>query len=304
MTGREQSRLLTVDREERGCHLASVVLLGTGGPRLDPARNSAALLIRTGAEEVLVDAGRGCVRGLAAAGADFAALSRVLITHHHFDHIGDLYDVMLNTWLEGRRHRLLMEGPPDTQRIVNALLTQVYDKDHDWRGLGEPAHGGWAPVAAQDVAPGEWIEGKGWRAIAREVSHGHGLGTLPEAFLRRWVCYGYRFEIGGRVLVFSGDTVDCGGLRLLAQDADVLVQCCWAASAELSTEHMRRLARHTLACGDTVGKIARACNVGTLVLTHHRPRSDPAMLEELAREVAQDFAGRLIIGADGMEVEI
>ncbi len=284
--------------------MASVVLLGTGGPRIDPARNSAALLVRTGAEEVLVDAGRGCVGGLATAGADLKALSRVLITHHHFDHVGDLYDVMLNTWLEGRKHQLTIEGPPDTRRIVDALLTQVYDKDHDWRGLGEPDHGGWAPVIARDIAPGEWIEGNGWRAIAREVSHGNGLGTLPEAFLRRWICYGYRFEIDGRVLVFSGDTVDCPGLRALAQDADVLVQCCWAASAELTSDHLRRLAQHTLACADTVGKIAQACDVKTMVLTHHRPRSGAAMLEELGREVSADFSGRLIIGVDGLEVEI
>jgi ribonuclease Z len=93
-------------------------------------------------------------------------------------------------------------------------------------------------------------------------------------------------------------------LRTLAQDADVLVQCCWAASAELTTEHLRRLSQHTLACADTVGKIAQACNVQTLVLTHHRPRRDPSILDELAREVAQDFTGRLIIGADGMEIEI
>lgn len=282
----------------------SLVLLGTGGPRLDPARNCAALLLRSGQEEVLIDAGRGCVRSLAAAGADFARLRRVLLTHHHFDHIGDLYDVALTTWLEGRTHALAIEGPPDTARIVDALLTQVYDKDHAWRGLGEPAFGGWAPVAARDVAPGEWVEGAGWRAVAREVSHGHGLDTLPAAFLRRWVCYGWRFEVGDRVLAFSGDTVDCPGLRELAEGADVLVQCCWAASAELTTEHLRRLARHTLACGDTVGKIAQACGVRTLVLTHHRPRRDRAMLEALAREVAGDFAGRLVLGTDGMEIAL
>ncbi|SHJ86458.1 Beta-lactamase superfamily domain-containing protein [Roseomonas rosea] len=284
--------------------MASVTLLGTGGPRIDPARHCAALLLRTGEEEVLIDAGRGCVQGLAEAGADLGRLSRLLITHHHFDHIGDLYDVALTTWFEGRKHPLLIQGPPDTQRITEALLTQVYDKDHTWRGLGEPTFGGWAPVEAEDLAPGEWIEGHGWRATAREVLHGNGLGTLPEAFLRRWICYGYRFEIGGRVFAFSGDTVDCPGLRELAQGADVLVQCCWAASAELTTEHLRRLSRHTLACGDTVGKIAAECGVKTLVLTHHRPRRDPAMLDVLAEEVARDFSGRLLIGADGMEVAI
>lgn len=282
----------------------SVTLLGTGGPRLDPSRRSTALLLRTGEEEVLIDAGRGAIHGLAQAGAAFPKLARIVLTHHHFDHIGDLYDVMLTTWLEGRKEKLLVEGPPDTQRLVEALLTQVYDKDHTWRGLGEPAFGGWAPIEARDIAVGQVIEGKGWRATAEEVSHGHGLPTLPQSFLRRWVCYGWRFEVAGKVFVFSGDTVDCPGIRTLAQGADVLVMCCWAAAAQLTTEHLRKLAQYTLACGDTVGKIAAECGVKRLVLTHHRPNQPQAMLDVLAEEVARDFSGPVVIARDGMEIAL
>ncbi len=253
---------------------------------------------------MLIDAGRGAIHGLAEAGADFSRLTRLILTHHHFDHIGDLYDVMLTTWLEGRKQPLLVEGPPDTARLVNALLTQVYDKDHTWRGLGEPAHGGWAPVEARDIAVDEVIEGKGWRATAREVSHGHGLPTLPDSFLRRWICYGWRFEVAGKVFVFSGDTVDCAGLRKLAQGADVLVMCCYAAASQLTTVPMRELARYTLACGDTVGKIATACGVGKLVLTHHRPGQNHAELQTLAEEVARDFSGPLLMGWDGLEIKL
>lgn len=282
----------------------SVTLLGTGGPRLDPTRRSTALLLRTGEEEVLIDAGRGAIHGLAQAGAAFPQLSRIVLTHHHFDHIGDLYDVMLTTWLEGRKEKLVVEGPPDTRRLVEALLTQVYDKDHTWRGLGEPAFGGWAPVEARDIAVGQVIEGRGWRATAEEVSHGHGLPTLPQSFLRRWICYGWRFEVAGKVFVFSGDTVDCPGIRRLAQGADVLVMCCWAAAAQLTTEHLKKLAQHTLACGDTVGKIAAACGVKQLVLTHHRPNQPQAMLDVLAEEVARDYAGPVAIARDGMEIAL
>ncbi len=283
---------------------ASVTLLGTGGPRLDPSRRSTALLLRTGEEEVLIDAGRGAIHGLAQAGADFRNLTRVILTHHHFDHIGDLYDVMLTTWLEGRRNALLVQGPPDTQRLVQALLTQVYDKDHTWRGLGEPAFGGWAPVQAQDIAAGQVIEGRGWRAVAAEVCHGHGLPTLPASFLRRWICHGWRFEVAGRVFVFSGDTVDCPGIRQLAQGADVLVMCCWAAAAQLTSDHLRKLAQHTLACGDTVGRIAADCGVKQLVLTHHRPGQTPEMLATLKQEVERDFSGLVLIGHDGLEIPL
>jgi ribonuclease Z len=291
-------------KHEESSMRPSITLLGTGGPRRDPTRRATAILLRTGEEEVLIDAGRGAIHGLGDAGAVFPKLTRLVLTHHHFDHIGDLYDVMLNTWLEGRKERLLIEGPPDTARLVDALLTQVYDKDRNWRAMGEPAHGGWAPVEARDISVGRVIEGKGWRATAQEVSHGNGLPGLPESFLRRWVCYGWRFEVAGKVFAFSGDTVDCPGLRTLAQDADVLVMCCYAAAAQLTTGHMRQLARYTLACGDTVGKIAAACRVGKLVLTHHRPGQTDAELAILAEEVARDYSGPVVMAHDGLEVPL
>jgi ribonuclease Z len=280
-----------------------ITLLGTGGPRPDPRRCGPATLIRSDGEYFLFDAGRGVVVQLVRAGVPLAHLSRLFVTHHHFDHIGDLYDLALSSWMSGRRHALNIYGPPETRRIVEALLTQVYDKDIQWRDQGEPALGGWKAVDAVDVGTGPVCEGTGWRVRAESVVHGHGL-DLPPAFLKRWTCYGYRFEAQGKVIVISGDTVDCGGLRTLAQDADVLVQCCYLAQAEIQSEHFRRLAKYTLACGDTVGKIAERAGVKTLVLTHHRPREDDDMLETLRQEVTRDFSGELVLGADLGKIEV
>jgi ribonuclease Z len=70
------------------------------------------------------------------------------------------------------------------------------------------------------------------------------------------MCYGNRFEAEGKVVGISGDTVDCEGLAQLTHGADLLVHCCDMASAEIENEHLRHVARHTLAAGDTVGKIA------------------------------------------------
>ena len=116
-----------------------VVLLGTGGPRPDPKRNATTTLIRIGEENILFDAGRGVVIQLVRAGVPLAAVGPVFITHHHVDHIGDLYDVMLSTWMYGRKEPLRIYGPPETKRIVDTLLTQVYDKDWQWRSIGEPS---------------------------------------------------------------------------------------------------------------------------------------------------------------------
>lgn len=280
-----------------------ITLLGTGGPRPDPRRMASATLVSIGEDHLLFDAGRGVMVQAVKAGVPLAAIGPVFITHHHFDHIGDLFDVFLNSWMAGRRAPLRIFGPPGTQGIVEALTTQVYDRDIAWRSLGEPTFGGWAPVETTDIAAGPVLDTGRWRVSAEIVRHGDGLG-FPEPFLRRWTCLGYRIEAEGKVVAISGDTVDCEGLRRLAHGADVLVQVCFLARSEIRGAHFERLARHTLACADTVGRIAAECGVKTLILTHHRPRPDDGLLDEIRADVARDFAGELIIGQDLTRIDL
>ncbi|MDZ4096274.1 MAG: MBL fold metallo-hydrolase [Paracoccaceae bacterium] len=281
-----------------------VILLGTGGPRPDPRRMATTTLIRVGDENILFDAGRGVMVQLVRAGVPLATINPVFLTHHHFDHVGDLYDVMLNTWLAGRQQALRIYGPQETERLVDTLVTRVYDRDIAWRDQGEPSFGGWKPVIATDIVAGSVIETDHWKITAELVSHGDGLGLSP-ALLSRWTCLGYRFEAEGKVIAISGDTVPCDGLAKLAKGADLLVQCCFLATPEIEGEHFRRLARHTLACGDSVGRLATEAGVKTLALTHHRPRvDDTEMFAALRRDVARDFAGRLILGEDLTEIEV
>jgi ribonuclease Z len=279
----------------------SIVLLGTGAPRPDVARGATALLIEAGDDAILIDAGRGVVRQLAALGVDLARIDPVLITHHHYDHIGELHDVILSSWLTGRSRILRLFGPPETRRIVEALLHQVYDKDIEFR-VHEAGNGPWQPVATTDILAGPVCEGAGWRITAEVVDHGNRLG-FPDAFRQRWVCLGYRFECADGVIAFSGDTVDCPGLRRLAANADILVQCCYLARGEIVSSQTRRLADYTLACADTVGQIAAEAKVGTLVLTHHRQKPDE-MLEQMRQDVARDFDGPVLLGHDGLRVSL
>jgi ribonuclease Z len=275
----------------------SVTLLGTGGPRPDVARGATSLLIETGDNAILIDAGRGVVRQLAALGMPLSRIDPVLITHHHYDHIGELHDVILSSWLMGRAQPLRLFGPPETRRIVETLLHQVYDKDIEFRDH-EASIAPRQPVVTTDILAGRVCEGDDWRITAEVVDHGNRL-DFPDAFRARWICLGFRFECDQGVIAFSGDTVDCPGLRRLAADADILVQCCYLARSEINSPHSRRLAECTLACADTVGRIASDAKVGTLVLTHHRQKSDE-LLEEMRRDVARDFSGEVLLGFDGL----
>jgi ribonuclease Z len=281
--------------------MASVTLLGTGGPRPDVARGATSLLIEVGDDAILIDAGRGVVRQLASLEVPLTRINPVLITHHHYDHIGELHDVILSSWLMGRTQPLRLFGPPETRRIVETLIRQVYDKDIEFR-VHEAGNGAWPIVETTDILAGPVVEGDGWRVTAEIVDHGNRL-DFPDAFRQRWVCLGYRFECDQGVIAFSGDTVDCPGLRRLATNADILVQCCYLARSEISSAQARHLADRTLACADTVGLIAAEAKVGTLVLTHHRIKPE-AVLEEMREDVGRDFDGPVLLGYDGLRVTL
>jgi len=89
----------------------------------------------------------------------------------------------------------------------------------------------------------------------------------------------------------------------LAHEADVLVQCCYMARAELTTPYFVRLARETIACADSAGRIAREARAKKLVLTHFRRMSD-AMTQSILADVARDYDGPVVLGADLMEIVV
>ena len=276
-----------------------VVLLGTGGPRPDPRRHGPALLVEVGDDRLLFDCGRGVALQLARAGIPLAAINPVFLTHHHFDHISDLADVLLASWLEGRKAPLRVFGPAGTVEIVDALTRRVYARDIRFRSEGEPGLGGWRGAEVHDVGPGMTHDGGAWKVWAASVVHGQDLG-IPSL---EWITLGYRVEAGGKAVAISGDTIPCEGLNRLARGADVLVQCCYLAAAEITDPHAERLTRFLFASSAEVGKVAAQAGVSTLVLTHFREKS-PAMMRALEEDVRRDFSGNVIVGEDLVRVDV
>ncbi|MYA96046.1 MAG: MBL fold metallo-hydrolase [Nitrospinae bacterium] len=276
-----------------------ITLLGTGGPRPDPARQGSSLVVNVGDEWLLFDCGRGAVTQLVRAGAPLEKLNPVFITHHHFDHISDLGDVILSTWLQGRPGAFRIFGPAGAAEIVRALIDRVYAKDIRFRAEGEPAVGGWKPVEVSETGAGLVCEGGSWKVFAEFVEHGQGLG-IPDF---DWVTLGYRLEAAGKTLAISGDTIPCAGLERLARGADVLVLCCYLAEAEVVDPHTERLTRHLFPSSAQAGKIAAEAGVKKLVLTHFREKPEHLM-RAIEEDVRRDFDGEIILGRDLLEVEV
>src|SRR5688572_9747659 len=112
------------------------ILLGTGSPQPNPLRHGAAVAVQVGNEWLLFDAGRGAVLQAVLAGIPLGEINPVFITHHHFNHMADLFDVIISTWIGGRTGPLKIFGPSGTSEIVNALIQQVYARDIAFR-VGE-----------------------------------------------------------------------------------------------------------------------------------------------------------------------
>src|SRR3989442_5001583 len=98
------------------------VLLGTGSPPPNPKRRGPATLLTLGEEMFLVDAGSGVGAQLVQAGVRPYDWPRVLITHHHSDHIIDLGHLLITRWISGQNAPFEVWGPAGEQPPNGQLL--------------------------------------------------------------------------------------------------------------------------------------------------------------------------------------
>lgn len=281
-----------------------LTLLGTGTPTPSVTRHSAANLVDLEGETLLFDAGGGVTNQLARIGRHPREIDHVFITHHHFDHFSGLDELLLSAWNGGRKRPVAVHGPVGTIEIMNALWETVYRRDiafrlHEATIIGEPMPLIEDVFPSHDLPAGSDVERDGWRVHAGAVEHGHSLGFSHE----EWPCLGYRLEAEGRILTISGDTIDCPGVRDLAADADVLVQCCYLPEAAVDTHEKRILVDQVLASSTQAAAIASAAKVKRMVLTHIAAGGDEKE-NEMFEEASHEHNAEVIIGRDLMEINV
>ncbi len=282
-----------------------VTLLGTGGPRPDPARQGPATLVRAGGLNLVFDAGRGVATQLARVGVRTGDIDAIFITHHHFDHIGGLGDLIMATWNARRPGPLPIYGPVGTREIVTALLEGVYRRDVNYRIVEERVLGRTlAPVSSMlDVH--EQMSGRidlrsDVRVVVGEVEHG---GAALELATDHWATVGYRIAADDREVTISGDAVAGRDLGVLAAGVDVLVMCAYLAAGEITSVDERFLAEKVLAGAPQAARIAKAAGVRRLVLTHVREKSERD-LDRMREEAEEIFDGVVTVGRDLLVIEI
>lgn len=273
-----------------------VVLLGTrGGPFIGgytPSPSANLLVYRS--VPYVIDAGYGVSFKLIDAGIPLAALRYVFITHHHSDHNLELGPLLYNSWVDGRKSPVEVFAPAGLDTMLAAywesnrfdIETRIADEGRpDPRKL----------VNTHEIHEGVLLNEHDVRVSALRVVH----PPVSET-------YAFKFELGGKKVVFSGDTAYFPPLADFAADADYLIHEVLYVPA-LDSLMSRRpnaerlkasiMSHHTKA--EDVGRIATAAKAKTLVLNHFVPPDDKSMSPDIwANAVRPTFEGKIIVGKD------
>lgn len=191
-----------------------VFMCGTSSPLPDPDRAQACVAVVVGDRIYLVDAGSASAKTANLARLPLQNLQAILLTHYHSDHIADIPDFNLNSWVAGRKQQLQIMGPTGVQEVVSGFntayaLDRKYRVQHHGADLLPPNLG---ILTATQIESGVVLSSDGLTITAFPVEH----DPISPAV-------GYRFDYKGRSVVVSGDSIATETLQKASKDADLLL---------------------------------------------------------------------------------
>ena len=276
--------------------MIEVTLLGTGSPIPDPNRAGPSTLVRAGGQVFLVDCGRGVLQRAAAAGVGAAGLSALLLTHLHSDHIAELGDLVITSWVTNFAPDpapLPIVGPPGTAETVEATL-KAFGHDIDYRIAHHADLNAPPPIEVHEYTEGPVWDRDGVTIRVAPTDHRPVAPTI-----------GFRIEFGGASVVLAGDTVPCASLDELARGADALVHTAIRKDIliHVPQQRVKDVCDYHSSVQEAAATAARA-GVGTLVLTHYVPAIARGQEEQWRALAATEFKGQIELGDDLHRVEV
>ena len=192
-----------------------VIVCGSGTPLRTKNVAQSCIMVEAGNDLYIVDVGDGSVANIQRWGINLSNLKAALITHLHSDHIADLPDLNLLSWINrSREQNLTIFGPEGIETTIEGF-NQAYFIDHKFRN---EHHGDEQAPLGVDKMVANTIEGEG------VILSDNGL-TIT-AFLVEHdpvtPAYGYRFDYKGRSILISGDTAYNTNLINYAKDVDLM----------------------------------------------------------------------------------
>ena len=191
-----------------------VFVCGSSSPLPAPGRAQACIAIVTPEHFYLIDSGAGSTTNLMASRLPLQRLDGLLLTHFHSDHIAEIYEVNLNSWVQGRPQPLVVMGPAGVDEVVSGInatyaMDVGYRVAHHSAELLPPELG---RLHARPITPGVVVQSDGLKIEAIEADH----APITPAV-------GYRIDYRGRTVLVTGDTVITDGITAAAQNIDLLL---------------------------------------------------------------------------------
>jgi ribonuclease BN (tRNA processing enzyme) len=106
--------------------MASLTFLGTAPGYPTANKNHTGLLLDTGRQKILIDAGEPSARTLIEIGVDPADLDAIVITHGHSDHTAGLPMIIQAAWIVGRQASLPIFLPAELIHPLRNWLSASY----------------------------------------------------------------------------------------------------------------------------------------------------------------------------------
>jgi ribonuclease Z len=249
-----------------------------------------------------------------------AHIGGIFYTHFHSDHIGDLGEFNMNSWVLGREKPLDVYGPPGVERVVAGFseayaLDQTYRTAHHGADLVNPVI--WPMVAHPVVMPGEDPERKHDRTVVAFQDGDLTVTAIEVNHEPISPAYGYRFDYKGRSIVISGDTAKHLPLAKAAEGADVLfheaqaqhmVKALHDAAVEKGNTRLARLFHDIQSyhsSGVEAAEIGNTAHVKLLVLYHFTPPLVNFVAQKIfVRGIAEARQGDWLLSHDGTLVEL
>jgi len=157
----------------------------------------------------LIDCGASSLPALKRNGISREEIDLVLITHFHGDHFGGLPFLLLDAQFTRRTRPLVIAGPEGIERRLEQVMEALFENSSkrerrfELRIVELEAEAA-TSFGAVDVTP-------------FPVVHGDSGGPF----------LGYRIEVEGRIIAFTGDTEWTDALIPLGRDADLFISECY-----------------------------------------------------------------------------
>jgi len=243
--------------------------IGTGTIAADPNRSCTCSFLEFPKEKILIDIGSGTLQRLSQEQINVHSINYIFITHFHPDHIADLISFLFalrfarSTY---KKEKLQIWGPRGLIKFIKGM---------------EISYGRWIRDTEMNIEFSEFgrhlLDFPGFRVIWNKVLH-------------KSESVAFRFEVGDKVISFSGDSGYCRELIQICKNADVAVLECSHSDEHAVEGHLSP---------SLAAKIADEADAKTMALTHFYPDAIKSDIKSVAQKY---FKGKIVLASDGMQL--